>query len=270
MASPPAPDPSSDHVRSLQSLYADVTSLHSLERGKDISMEERLARGTQPGAMDSLVYGETPFSAIAAILAAVVRLTGWPGGLVGRTFVDLGTGSGKPLVAAALLAPGWRECVGVELLPGLVDAALELEERFREGLPHIQKGVKGLQYRVPPAARSTPLRVEQGDVLEVDWWSTADVVFACSTCFEEPLLAGIAARAERLRPGSVIVMCSAALASPYLRMLEETRMVMSWGPATVYIAQRVAPGEEGGPGCGGGEEEGGEEAPARPPPLPPV
>jgi putative methylase len=59
----------------------------------------------------------TPAEAAADLLAAAERL----GGLAGRSVVDLGSGTGRLAVGAALL--GARPVVGVEIDPTLVDAA---------------------------------------------------------------------------------------------------------------------------------------------------
>jgi hypothetical protein len=235
MATPPL---DARALAAAEAVFNELTELHSLQAGKDISIDERAARGVPEGAMCSLVYGETPFRALGALLHRVQTLLG-VASFAGRVFVDLGAGTGKPVFAAALLHPGWRECRGIELVEGLHAASLELQERWEEGLPYFPKGEKKVAHRVPAAARATPVNLVLGDVTAEDW-ADGDVVFSCSTCFEEPLMAAISARAERLRPGSVVVTCSERLTSPRFGLLEELPgMVMSWGPCDVYVHQRL-------------------------------
>jgi hypothetical protein len=82
-----------------------------------------------PLAGDAMVYGEfdLPFFARLLELAAPAP---------GDTFVDLGSGVGRLVIAAALLHPQtWRNCQGVELSAPLHDAAIAARLRFDELTP---------------------------------------------------------------------------------------------------------------------------------------
>ncbi|CAN0502711.1 unnamed protein product, partial [Ectocarpus sp. 12 AP-2014] len=70
-------------------------------------------------------------------------------------------------------------------------------------------------------------------------WSDGDLVFANSTCFAEDTLLAIARRAELLRPGARVVTFTTALKTLWLRVLTKRRYQMSWGPATVFIHQKL-------------------------------
>lgn len=47
-----------------------------------------------------------------------------------KTFCDIGSGTGRLVFAAAALHPGWKVCRGIELLPGIHEAALEIQQRL--------------------------------------------------------------------------------------------------------------------------------------------
>lgn len=82
--------------------------------------------------------------------------------------------------------------------------------------------------------------VVQGSFLAPEFdWTDGDVVFANSTCFAEDTLAAIADRAVSLRPGARIVTFTTALKTPWLRVLLKKRYRMSWGPATVFVHQKL-------------------------------
>lgn len=75
-----------------------------------------------------------------------------------------------------------------------------------------------------------------GDVLDpAHSWADGDVVFANSTCFDAGLMDGIAARAEQLRPGAVLITFSMAIRSLWFKVVYKKRYTMSWGPATVFV-----------------------------------
>jgi hypothetical protein len=80
---------------------------------REIANDARDRRGAQ--ADENLVYGEVKLSSIATI---VRRLLAAEGGGGGKVFVDLGSGSGRAVLAAALLGD-WAECRGVELVAAL-------------------------------------------------------------------------------------------------------------------------------------------------------
>lgn len=81
---------------------------------------------------------------------------------------------------------------------------------------------------------------EQGSFLDPGCdWSDADLVFANSTCFAEDTLLAIAKRAKLLRPGARVVTFTTALKTPWLRVLMKRRYQMSWGPATVFVHQKL-------------------------------
>jgi hypothetical protein len=50
-----------------------------------------------------------------------------------------------------------------------------------------------------------PIEILKGDMLEVNWWSTADIVYASSICFPDALVEGIADRCAHLKKGARIL-----------------------------------------------------------------
>lgn len=212
-----------------------------------------------PDADVDLTYGETPFDTLASALGAIAgRFGGLPPPGEG-VFVDVGCGTGKPLFAAALLHP-WRTVLGVELVEPLLAEADAMREAFEGGLPYVERGVKGTQFRVPRAARDVAVELvcadatrEEGDegggggALEgpsmaprgaACTWSHADVAYACATCFSGSLLEGVSRIAARMRRGAFFITSSALLDPDVWELLDETVAPMSWGPATIHIHRR--------------------------------
>ena len=50
-----------------------------------------------------------------------------------------------------------------------------------------------------------------GDMLELDWWTGTDIVFAHCTCFDDAMMRAVAARAGALREGALFITVSLAL-----------------------------------------------------------
>ena len=75
--------------------------------------------------MTPFVYGEITFAPIAEILEMLNER-----GLIKdkAVFYDLGSGFGKPCLAAALSLPSkFEKCIGIEYLDGLYQKSLELK-----------------------------------------------------------------------------------------------------------------------------------------------
>ncbi len=225
------------HVVSSKVIYDHVTSAFPLTLGKAASKKEREELGRKE---TTLVYGEISFEAFGVILEKVKKIygrqdvgaSGAYGVLQGRggVFYDLGSGTGKGVVAAAILH-NFDQCVGVECLEGLYSISLEMLASYNT------RGKTKLQDR----EFDTHCSFVFGDFLDmkVRDWRDGDVVFANSTCYDEELMAKIAEKAIGMKKGSFFISFSKRLASEDFVILEHEMMKMSWGEATVYIMQKM-------------------------------
>ena len=116
----------------------EVLPPDELESRNAVSRSDGYWRYIQEGKEPplELTYGEFDFAFFAELLDGVADdddgLLCGDGGWDGEVFVDIGSGAGRLVFAAAALHPGLRECRGVELLPGLHEKALEGLSKFRE------------------------------------------------------------------------------------------------------------------------------------------
>jgi hypothetical protein len=88
------------------------------------------------------------------------------------------------------------------------------------------------------------IEFSRGDAVAIDWGPTATFLFINSTCFNEPLMARLAASADRMPVGSFCVTFTRRLPSSLWLLREAETYEMTWGKATVLIhekAFRVAP-----------------------------
>ena len=129
----------------------------------------------------------------------------------GRTFYDLGSGTGRCIFLVSLLY-NFRNVVGVELLRGLHSESERILRRFREEEAPLLK-----------APFPTQISLVRASFLDHDW-SDADVVFANSTCFNDAVMEMLAKKAEFLRPGSIVITITKSLESKNF----EVRLALSF------------------------------------------
>jgi SAM-dependent methyltransferase len=165
------------------------------------------------------IYGEVAPGGFKDILDATRPAAG-------ESFCDLGSGTGKAVMLAALFHP-FARAWGVEQLPSLVTASNEILARYDR--------------EVRPALTSWHQRQEihfvQGDFLQADF-PRADVVFAHATCYPESLLFQLAARLEDLRPGARVAVVGHPLQAAHLEETGRLEVVLEWGDAVCHLYSR--------------------------------
>eukprot|EP00968_Pinguiococcus_pyrenoidosus_P023649 scaffold3928_cov257-Pinguiococcus_pyrenoidosus.AAC.12 len=126
-----------DDLSEKQDLYNEAFVDHDVCVGKALSRQERDKTGLRK---HTLVYGEIRFDSFALALQKVKHIYGVPGarpetpaeGIMqqpGGIFYDIGSGTGKPTVAAALVHP-FSKAYGIELLSTLHQASLTIKEKW--------------------------------------------------------------------------------------------------------------------------------------------
>ena len=176
---------------------------HKYRRSRLMDLEDR-------PAYRNFVSGEVGALSLARILGAC--------SLHGK-FVDLGSGTGRPLVYAATLGL-FEELIGLELLDGYVRSS-------RETLAHVE----------------CKWSIHQRDFVSDEGaavWRDADVVFAASTVFDEAQMARLAARAAALKRGAWVVTLDVALPSPHFVVEWVVACPdCSWGAARAFVQRRL-------------------------------
>jgi len=177
--------------------------------GFDISLKNRKKRGISDKAF---TYGEITFDSLARILdqAGTGR---------GGAFYDLGSGTGKVVIAAALLG-NFDKAIGIELLEDLFQISQEIAEKFRM----LTKS-------------STDITFINSDFMTHDF-SDATVIYIASTCFTTEFMDSLAIKLETLPPGSKVITLTKELHSENLTQIHKGAYPMSWGDTTVCIYER--------------------------------
>jgi len=133
----------------------------------------------------------------------------------GEKFVDLGSGTGKSVIIAAMFYE-FGMAQGIELLPGLHKIAEEVKAK----LPQL----------------SCHLDFKLGDIFTTDF-SDADVVFVNATGFFGDTLEKLFAKLAQLKPGSRVILSTKKV---QLKAFEEIYCnfhLMSWGMSRITIYQ---------------------------------
>lgn len=164
-------------------------------------------------------YGEVTPKSMQHIIGVLPKRTG--------IFCDLGSGTGKAVLLAAMLGEFDRS-IGVELLSGLHDAAVEVGKRFESEM----------KPRLSATAVPCALEFRNEDIFSTDF-SGIDVFLAhCTTCFSDELMTKFTMKCADAKPGAIIACASRRLALDCFQELSVTPCEMGWGTATLYVYRR--------------------------------
>jgi SAM-dependent methyltransferase len=182
----------------------------------EIAQSEKQRMGKQDA---STTYGEIVPQAFYEVLSAVSPREG-------EVFYDLGSGTGKATLLAALTFPFSRS-VGIELLPGLGDAAREVLRQFDTQV----------RPQLGPEYQQRKIEFIDGDFLQADL-SQADIVFAHGTCYPSEVIDGLGRKLSELRPGARVAFVGHTFDTPELGFLRMMKMKTDWGSALAALYER--------------------------------
>lgn len=218
-------------------IYEEVMRPFPVTLGKAVSKKER----EETSQKDStLVYGEITFDALGTVLEKIKKVYGRPGtgtsGVEGflqdgqrGVFYDLGSGTGKPVVGAAI-AHTFDVCYGIEILEGLYSVSLDVLNAYNT------RGKAKL-------ARTTDTHVQMmlGNMLRFDVkdWRDGDIIFINSTCYDEAIMITLSKMSKGLKKGAFVISLTKQLPSEDFEVLEYEMYKMSWGDATIFISQKI-------------------------------
>ena len=187
-----------------------LTVLHTVSaecNGFQLSREAR----AESDALE-YVYGEITPKAFVALLTLVK-----PNG--STVFYDLGSGTGKAVLACAMLFDVKKSC-GIELFPNLDQAA-------KQQLQHLKKLVN-YQHA------ADKITFICGNYLHT-CFDDATLIFISATALFGETWAQLNQRLERLPPTTLVITTTKPLLSQQFTLLQQTRAEMSWGIVNVYI-----------------------------------
>jgi predicted RNA methylase len=191
------------HAQTFQKLYQNIN-------GFILSKKER----QKHDALD-YVYGEIEFLSFIALLSLTHpnRHT---------VFYDLGSGTGKAVLACAMVFP-IRKSVGIELLPELYLQACKQAKQLAK-----------IKYY---AKQGHHIEFILGDFLQVNL-TEATTIFINSTALFNPTWNQLCKRLEDLAHLTTVITTSKALSSTSFTVIKQVEVEMSWGVVLAYIHTR--------------------------------
>lgn len=174
-------------------------------------------------------------------------------------YYDLGSGSGRPVIAAALTLQDHQsngstvanhsiQCIGIEILPSLYELSIQARDKWNNAF---NTHVSNLNSDDDNVATIRPMHVEfvLGSIFDLDVcnWTDGDFVFVNSTCFDMTMMLRLYDMSTNMKKGSILVTLSRSMVDvgslarnirdkcvseqvdpPLWRLLFESREVMSW------------------------------------------
>jgi precorrin-6B methylase 2 len=160
------------------------------------------------------IYGEIVFLSFAKILE-------WSAPKPGEVFYDLGSGTGKAVITAALLFP-FSKTIGIEVLSILHQASCEQKKKLVPFLPKLNEVVIFLC----------------ADFLTRDL-SDAGVIFINATSFLGAIWDNFLEKLPSLSLGTRVITVSKKITHDSFNLLYSTRCAMSWGYASIFIYCKI-------------------------------
>lgn len=202
-----------DITHFLYSLYDDVSPM-------SISIGCRKKLGIYGDR--SLVYGESHLPSLYEIFSETNPQPG-------EIFYDLGSGSGRLVLYAALSFP-FAKVIGIELLDDLVNVAqtklVQCKKRLLD-LPDFDPEKLG------------GIKFIQADFTKANL-KDANVVYIASTCFEDEFMLNLALHLEKqLAVGTRVITFARPLPSQQFKIIKQQLYPMEWGQVTIFFHKKV-------------------------------
>ena len=174
------------------------------------------------------------FRAIAYILEYLKKEFGDT--LPDGNFYDIGSGSGKGVISAALSYP-FKKCIGIEFLENLYKLSDEIKKMYDE---NIKKQFETYNNLFEGFNKPVNVSFSNADFLK-ETWNEPSVILANSTCFSVDLMVEIGKKANKECPSGTIIITFTkripGLTTDW-ELKDGFRRLMSWGAGTVYVHRR--------------------------------
>lgn len=160
-------------------------------------------------------YGEINFISFIALLSLAKPSKN-------TLFYDLGSGTGKAVLACAMVFKVQKSC-GIELFAELHQAALEQKTRLN-ALPDYQSQANSIHFI-------------HSNFLDINFNDATLIMINATAFFGETWLA-LNLKLEQLPTSVIVITTSKKLSSPAFSLIKTTVVEMSWGYVKAYIYHR--------------------------------
>ena len=156
--------------------------------------------------------------------------------ILNGNFYDLGSGTGKGVLAFALLRP-FTKCIGIEFLENLFTLSNEMKFYYEKNIEDIFLANENL---FEDFYKHNTLTFINGDFLKENW-NDASIILANSTCFSQELMTKIAIKANNdCKKGTIIITFTKKLIAlnNQWQHFKSFKRLMTWGIATIFIYRK--------------------------------
>lgn len=214
------------HSKKIRTAYALISRLYADIDSVALSKKDRAKKNIDSYEM---VYGEIPFYTLALLLDIIHTKNENKNKMEGA-FYDLGSGSGKAVITAALLYP-FKKARGIELLPTLYESSFDQLKRLEQ---------LSNQMELPDYFDSSRIQFIHGDFFEEDLsnCSEGDTVFINATGFFGESKERLIEKLREVKPECWIIITSKKLPEADFNLIDARVWPMSWGDSMIYLYQR--------------------------------
>jgi len=224
----------------ISKLYADVD-------GAALSKQDRKSKKIE---RDEMVYGEISFFTLALLFDIIQNYSQNKADTkkdknksinkdLDGTFYDLGSGTGKAVMTAALLYPFKKAC-GIELLPRLHDCSLAQLETLRD--LRNSSGSEQAQNRseLPDHLQTTAIQFIHADFFDIDLSDAGegDIVFINATGFFAEAKEKLILKLQKVKPKCWVMISSKKLPQADFELIDARSWPMSWGNSMIYLYRK--------------------------------
>lgn len=165
----------------------------------------------------SLVYGEVDFMSFKEIIDLANPKKN-------DVFFDLGSGSGKAVIIAAMCFD-FSACIGIELLEPLHQLSAEALKVFHENSNGDIKNIPEIKFY-------------HQNLIHTDL-SSADLIFINATCFPVDFWNTLIKAFDQLEKGVKIIINTKKIDSHFFKEIYSGSHLMSWGMNSVRIYEKI-------------------------------
>lgn len=182
-----------------------------------------------------LTYGEASFPLMESVFETILS-DDTTFNHVPRSFVDLGSGSGRTALMACLLQHmiQFKQVTGIEILDSLYQMSVDIKNRF----DNFNRAYTNDQLF------SSNLKFYKGSIFDFSIfdWTSNDIIFINSTCFSDEMMSKIYNHAKQSRQGAYIITFTFPLyhLKPIiLHLVRELRLETSWGQGAYSLTNSL-------------------------------
>lgn len=165
-------------------------------------------------------------------------------------FCDLGCGAGISLVTASMMMyynkqyqklMKFRKIIGIDLLSMKIKECTKTIDYMNNTINELRMNPTNDKYYKYTVHETPDINVILDNFLQYDW-KTADVVYACATCFGQDLLSQLQLQLAELKVNSRVIILDSLILQSHdkFQLIETSQCITSWGTALAYIYKKIA------------------------------